>query len=41
MAGETGILDILDARRTLDEARERWIEARSMSRLARMEAEIP
>ncbi len=39
IAGEAGILDILDARRTLDDAPERLIDAKSLSRLARIEAE--
>lgn len=38
-AGATGLLDLLDARRTLDDARERLAEARAQCRAARLEAE--
>lgn len=39
IAGAAGILDVLDARRTLDDARERLVDARAQSRNARIEAE--
>jgi len=39
IAGAAGILDILDARRILDEAQERLADARSLIRSARIEAE--
>ena len=39
IAGSAGMLDILDARRTLDDAHERLVDARSLSRTARIEAE--
>jgi outer membrane protein TolC len=39
VAGATGLLDLLDARQILDEARARLADARAESRMAHMEAE--
>ena len=39
VAGATGLLDLLDARRLLDDARERLADARSENRAAQHEAE--
>jgi outer membrane protein TolC len=39
IAGATGLLDLLDARQILDEARARLAEARAENRMAQMEAE--
>jgi outer membrane protein TolC len=38
-AGSTGILDLLDARRALDDARQRLVEARAETRIVRLEVE--
>ncbi len=40
VAGELGLLDVLDARRILDDARERLAEAHEASREARIETEV-
>ena len=39
VAGAIALLDLLDARRTLDDARERCTDARAASRQSRVEAE--
>jgi outer membrane protein TolC len=39
IAGATGLLDLLDARQLLDEARARLADARAENRMAQMEAE--